>query len=431
MGSFTDLSVAGYPLIESKSEVIAQVMTIFRETDKRIFTRKVSDRNSMVWGQPDSAEDDESETAIQYACSTPKIVDRLNVMGFNLRRVRQEFDSYRRSKIDEIISWEDDVGDDGMFSEQRKLLERLTYDAYAEGLREVINRGLRRIALTDRHTEDVSPVAKYILSDDEDSVLGFFGSDPRSLIRLACEVVSAESEVVQDITELVSAGYYEEDEALCSNAIQALTHDYPENSSRIVLAEGSTDTSILREALELLYPHLSGYYSFFDFDSSRSQGGAGHLVSIVKAFAAAGVSNRVIALFDNDTAAHEARRSLDTIVLPPNIAVLYYPTFERLRSYPTIGPTGPTAFDVNGLAASIELYLGEDVLSESGRVLPVQWKGFSESRAAYQGEVMHKAQLHSAFWRKIERCKSDPVAMKAADWSGLQTILRAIFTAFE
>jgi len=42
------------------------------------------------------------------------------------------------------------------------------------------------------------------------------------------------------------------------------------------------------------------------------------LVSLVKAFVAAGITNRVIALFDNDTSAHEPTSALKRISLPPN-----------------------------------------------------------------------------------------------------------------
>ena len=55
---------------------------------------------------------------------------------------------------------------------------------------------------------------------------------------------------------------------------------------------------------------LEGYYSFLDLNRHEPQGGAGHLVSVVKAFAGAGITNLIIALFDNDTAAREAVRAL-------------------------------------------------------------------------------------------------------------------------
>jgi len=48
MGSYTDLSVGGYPILETKSAVVPEAMTIFRETDKRLFTRKISERNELA-----------------------------------------------------------------------------------------------------------------------------------------------------------------------------------------------------------------------------------------------------------------------------------------------------------------------------------------------------------------------------------------------
>ena len=134
-------------------------------------------------------------------------------------------------------------------------------------------------------------------------------------------------------------------------AIHGLTADHAENAPRIILTEGSTDRAILKEALSILYPHLAEYYSFLEFNSSRSPGGAGHLVSLVKAFAGAGVTNRIVALFDNDTSAREATRALKPLSLPSNIVALHYPDLELLRDYPTLGPSGLTTLNVNGLAA--------------------------------------------------------------------------------
>jgi hypothetical protein len=428
MGSYTELCIAEYPLVSSKSYVIPEVMTVFRETDKRIFTSKISDRNPLIWGKLDSPEDDGPDTVIQYVCPVKKAIYRLNVMGFTLRRAREEFESSRCRKITEVASWSEHA----TLSDSLHFLEQLNFTNYLEGLREVISKGLRPWPFEESKDPDISPVSRYILTDsDEDAVLGFFCSDIRSLLRAACEVVDIESDLIQDISDVVFAGCYELNDPVCTKAIRELTSDYPASSPRIVLAEGLTDVAILREALKLLYPHLSGYYSFFDFESSKSAGGAGHLVSIIKAFAAAGISNRVIALFDNDTAAREARRSLNSIELPENIVVLNYPALDMLRSYPTIGPTGTTPFDVNGFAASIELYLGKDVLLQDGVIAPVQWRGFSESIGAYQGEVMHKAKLQDAFWNKLKRCQSSAEDLKQADWLGLDAILQSIFTAFD
>ncbi len=427
MGSYTDLSISGYPLFETKSSVIPEIMTIYRESDKCVFTRNISERNELS----DDNVVDEQETAIIYSCETSKVIDRLNVMGFTIRRAREEFELIRTSEIEKYASWAEEENDTDWFTKEWEFLQSLTFDDYREGLKTVFKENIRGWSLEKEQREQLDPIVNYILGENEEYYFGFLCTDIRSLLRVACEIVEPQSKVVQDITELVHAGYYSEDETVCDNATKALTAGHPENSSRIILTEGSTDAAILSKALEILFPHLSSYYSFLDFGNSRHQGGAGNLVTTIKAFAAVGITNRIIAVFDNDTAAFDARRSLDQIKLPANIAVLNYPDLEILRSYPTLGPGGSSMLDVNGLAASIELYLGRDVLIDGDMLAPVQWKGFIEPVGRYQGEVMNKNRLHTAFQQKFELCKSDPSAIVSTDWSGLKSILETIFSAFE
>lgn len=429
MGSYTDLSIGGYPLITTKSYASPEALTIFRETDKRVFDRMLSERNPLVWGTQNQ-EDDECETVVLYQCTAIKIAQRLDIMGFTLSRAREEFESLRLKQIEEFTLYENDQYDD-IFAKSRAQLKAITFESYAQNLKTIMERHLRPEPFKDHERGDITETSRYILGFNDDFILGYFCLDLRCLIRLACALVEPHAIVEQDLTEVVNAGYYSQDDPIAADAVKELTSDYPANAKVIILAEGSSDTAILREALSLLYPHLADYYSFFDFGLSRSQGGAGQLVGIVKAFIATGISNRIVALLDNDTAGREAHRVLDRVSLPPNVVVLHYPSMESLRLYPTVGPTGPTASDVNGLAASIELYLGDDVLSVNGSKTPVQWRGFSEVLGAYHGEIMHKQQLQEAFWRKIERCKNDPAAMRTADWSGLDAILKNIFSAFE
>lgn len=69
---------------------------------------------------------------------------------------------------------------------------------------------------------NTSLLGDYVVAEVDALVMGFFGSDFRSLFRLACELVDAGSEIVRDITDLVSAGYYEEGEAVSEKAVRGL-----------------------------------------------------------------------------------------------------------------------------------------------------------------------------------------------------------------
>jgi hypothetical protein len=82
------------------------------------------------------------------------------------------------------------------------------------------------------------------------------------------------------------------------------------------------------------------------------------------------------------------------------------------------------------MAASLELYLGSDVLVHNGRQSPVQWRGYSQAVGKYQGEVLNKKEIQEAFRAKLVRCKASRESHEQAEWSGLKAIWKAIFAAF-
>jgi hypothetical protein len=263
-------------------------------------------------------------------------------MGFSMSRIQREYEECRAADLGVFESWAEEESEDGThwFADDWGILQGLDFSAYSDALSEVISRGLRPVPFDDLKRPGLDPKVRYLLDDDDGYPFRFGNTDIRCLLRLACELVPADSRVVLDVSDLIDSGYCDEQELICADAVQALTARHPENAPRIVLTEGSTDARILQEALALTKPHLAEYYTFMDFGSSRLPGGAGHLISLVKAFSAAGITNRVIALFDNDTAAHEAVRALESARLLPSIAIVFLPDLELLRAYPTLGPGG-------------------------------------------------------------------------------------------
>ena len=180
-----------------------------------------------------------------------------------------------------------------------------------------------------------------------------------------------------------------------------------------------------------MYPHLADYFHFFDFTGGNVPGGVGQLANLVRAFAAADVRHRILALFDNDTAAKAALSTLDLGRLPSNIAVQHYPNLPLARNYPTIGPAGEALMDVNGLAGSIEIYLGEDVLRKTnGNLSPVQWTGYDRKVHTYQGEIQDKKKVLDRFWDKLSSCESLPSQSSNHDWDGIRAIIDVMRGAF-
>jgi TIR domain len=263
-----------------------------------------------------------------------------------------------------------------MFEQEGRVLQNVSYEMWLEEFANILQSGLKPdydYWHRDKGVNEFSPLFRYMMGQSGDGMFGFPTWDTRVFIRAVCELTDPEAELVYDLTELVEGEEVGIDENLSSYARRQMAEDFVLNHKIVVLSEGVSDCRALEGALRLLYPHLIDYYSFMDFEGARVPGGAGALAATVKAFIGAGIVNRIVAFFDNDTAAQSAMRSLRNLVIPKNVRILRYPELEMARSYPTLGPQGTMLMDVNGLAGSIELYFGVDVLkNEDGDLTPIR-----------------------------------------------------------
>jgi hypothetical protein len=80
MGSYCELYVADYPIYSTESQVDPVIMTIFRESDKRVFDRKVSERNPLTWGHIE--DEGEIETVYEYTNTVANI--KAEIRGYGI-----------------------------------------------------------------------------------------------------------------------------------------------------------------------------------------------------------------------------------------------------------------------------------------------------------------------------------------------------------
>ena len=165
-------------------------------------------------------------------------------------------------------------------------------------------------------------------------------------------------------------------------------------------------------------------FSFFDHAPFKSGGGASELERLAREFAGAGISNRIVVLFDNDTAGIAAAQRLTDAQLPANFRVLTLPDLESAKAYPTLGPTGAAPANINGSTCGIELYCGPTALTgEGGSLSPIQWTGYDRALKRYQGEPMDKDKIQERFFEVLDR-SSDPV--NDVELASIRQILQAI-----
>jgi hypothetical protein len=212
------------------------------------------------------------------------------------------------------------------------------------------------------------------------------------------EDISDTDVAVIDLDDLVEGGWLNEEYAN-SESDYLIPEGYFTPEVPIIITEGVTDERFLEKSLKVIYPKLNKNVKFLDADF-KPERSADSAVKLIKSFASAGISNRILVVLDNDAAGSDAIKNLPA-TLPSNIKVIQYPRLEWLKSYPTIGPQGEVEMDINGLAGSIEMYLGADVLrDESGELVRVQWQGFVSRVGKYQGSLIDKVGVQNRFDKK-------------------------------
>lgn len=427
MSSVCTFELAGYPVEETKYYPIPELMVFFRERDRRVFVRKVSERNPLVWGNCE--ETDSEEEAYIYSIETCQFNARMDLLGFTLATTKSNFEESKLNQL-EFMKGAKNSLKEPLYDSDIDLLTKATFEDFLTAFQTIRERRVKRLSNDLVIQHDDSRLIRRLFQNNRESFDFFPCEDIRHFVRAFAETCPEQAFATYDLTDIVHAGYYEPDDPIAELATQALIGEYPRHGKIIILTEGKTDRHILEQTLELLYPHLSDYFSFMDFDGSKAEGGAGALMNTLRSFIGAGVLNRMIALFDNDTAGAESIHGLAQINVPENIKIMRLPNIDSAKNYPTLGPQGIVLSDINGLACAIELYLGRDVLETNGDLVPVQWTGFSRSAKNYQGVLVNKGLVHGKFFEKLKECKRDPNKLNDFDWVDLRAIFLQIFSAF-
>lgn len=435
MGQYCELYISEYPISTTKDEIDPFILSLFQPEDLIHFDRLIGERNQLLYGHGDYK--DETEHAVLYSNTAKNIRDRLEIMGFTLKKAKSEFEAGKESSIETLKGY---LSDKNFASDpkieakikwEKELLEKSSFNDFLFASKEIINKGYRYTIKVEDLSKETNPLILYLLEYNNELDRFPYNYDIRVLLRSLLEFTLDDKKITYDITELIDQEHYEDELMnIYEDTIQNITYDYELGEKILILTEGSSDIQILQGAMNILFPHLTGYYSFMDFGISNASGSAGSLVASIKSFVGAGIKNRVIALFDNDTAAESALRGFQKTIIPKNIKILQYPDIQIAENYPTLGPSGISNMNINGLACSIELYLGKEILSKDGQLIPIQWKGYDQTLGKYQGEIIDKSGVQKQFQTKIDDCLKDPTTTIKYDWTELYLLLQTIFAAF-
>ncbi len=437
MGNYADFYIGNLHAGSSKNGINPDLISFFTEEELQVYlsTDTGIDNRAVYWD--DDIEDEvHGPFKVVYLTTSAKNVKTVfDIHGYTLQACVGNFETCLRLKTQQCKhflhrSKQSYHGFTDQLEEEIRVLESISFDNWVAAMRQ-LQAGLYdlNIARFSEVPDSYPAIVQYIMNKRGNDVYGYPGDDPWVAFRLLLESVDDEDTCLYNLTNLVDT-YYDEGDDIFDLEQYRFPLPLELHSKTIVLTEGATDSRILADGLRIMYPRQSKYYTFLDFESSGYGGGVGPLANTVKALAGASIENRVIALFDNDTAAHDAVRSINEEALPENIKVLFLPTIDTLRDYPTIGPTGIVRTDINGLAGSLEMYLGEDVLTrQGGELSQVQWTGYFKILDRYQGIVMDKNLIHEAWTEKVAQGVTH-YQMHPEYWQDIGSIYTVMFQAF-
>jgi hypothetical protein len=409
MSSYAGIYVNGNEICSYRNVVDSGALYLFSQDELLRLEGKQAVPLSAGW-RVDQINEDEIDglQAVVYRTTVGILRDRLDVLGFGEALAQQVFDETRDEKIERQLFYVEDRNFREFADKMREELEALQRLTYLSWRKQVGDHLKSKHARSEANWNDNNPLRL------------FEEADERVLLRAIVEEFDDAEIVSLDMSELEAGGWLD-DESRGESSIAA-SWNRP-SSPPIIITEGTFDAFVLQSALEILKPHLANYIRFLDYEMGN-EGSASAAVRTLKSFAAAGISNRIVALLDNDSAAREALMTLRGSKIPAHYRVLHYPDLPLAQQYPTLGPQGNSTMDVNRLAGSIELYLGVDVLTGSdGALKPVQWTGYMGKIKSYQGEVVDKGTVQRAFRDKVKAAKANPGLVAKQDWSGLELIL--------
>lgn len=295
----------GRQIQQGRNEEPLTLLTVFTEEDKYADEAWIDAIDRLEAGQYSSedegqqlvdeilVEESDGSEVLGYSAKAGRIRSRLALMGFTPTACRRELSL----AIDELLA------DDG-HGDTLKVKGRNGEADESMPRSEILDRGLAAWE-NEKPYRSLGPLdrecATYI------DIFMEAGFDRRAFLALQLEGTPSGEEVRLDLHDLYSAGYFNSVENITQLAADELAVSVSSGGPIIVVTEGVTDARFLQAALELVAPHVSHMFRFFDKEAGAEMGAA-QVVRTLRSFAAAGVTNRVVGVLDNDAAGRGCRQ---------------------------------------------------------------------------------------------------------------------------
>lgn len=407
MGSIITLSVGLLEVDWGKNNHFVNHSKLFLPADNQRVTKLHQNRDEDD-ASGELTEDEENEE-LAYMRSLESIVPRLELLGFNLDNCRKLYDEHSEW----CLRHEDEYVDSD-FEYFAKTLATIEVGQ----MRSTEPGDYDRRTFTIRDSLKASDFALHFPELNEsrwDEATFFETIDPYIILRLLAENPrNLKENVVWRYHDVVEGGWVEEEE---------IFEGLADSDLYLIVTEGKSDSAILKKSLKVLRPDIADFFTFIDMGENYPFTGTGNLANFCQGLARIRIQNKVLVIFDNDTAGKAAYEKVRGQQLPPSMCITLLPSLPDFESFPTLGPSGASTENINSKAVAIELYL--DLTHATSHPPSVRWTSYDKKLDQYQGELVDKDALAQDFIKRKSLGESYDMSKLKRLWNHLVDVCMA------
>lgn len=389
MGSYISLGVGELELDWGKNYS-------FRDFSK-LFTP--SDRMDIAYYYAD----DIVELKPGYSRSLKGVKPRLELLGYSLQKVKNHFEHHNNSYPHYLD--QPDISFHTIFS----IFSQVDIEDY-KNVNEYNDYDLGEYVIKNIfQNETFKDLIDHIDIGNKDFGEYFENIDPLIILRLLMENPNnLKMNLEWRTQDIIDGGWINEQEIFVG---------VEETDKFLIVTEGSSDTFIIKKALELLNPGILDFFAFVDMQENYPFTGTGNLYRFCQGLASIRIQNKILVIFDNDLEGVDKFNKTKHLNLPEQMKIMKLPELEVFNNFLTVGPTGETYENINGKAVAIECFL--DLKKSNPKI---RWTNYNKELGIYHGALENKDNYVQNF-KRVKNCGEN------YDFTKLYLLLEEIYNS--
>ena len=361
MGSFITLNIGEFEIDWGKNYMYRDYSKLFHPTDKKNIRYYYAD--------------DIVEEKIGFSKKLKDVKSRLELLGYSIHNLQiiyknhlddwPEYDSPINVSFEELRSIFSNIS----IQEYKDNIEKAGYNISSEDMLDsILESKLFAPLCVDLNDDDISYFNAFFENLDVLYFLRLFMENPENL-NLDLEWRTA---------DVIESGY----------AAENIYTGVEDNDKILIVTEGTTDTFIIKKAIELLRPDILEFFTFIDMEENYPFSGTGNLFRFCQGLSSIKIQNKILVIFDNDLEGVYNFDRVKKLKFPKNMNAMRLPYCKEFEHFLTIGVSDVFCDNINNRAVAIECFLDFSKVEES--TPRVRWTNYVEKQNDYQGALENK-----------------------------------------